>query len=58
MAQFQIDQLNQKKELEDSLDFFYESINGRSVKYELLIHIYQANHPFYGVNLFLKKADL
>ena len=58
LAQFQIDQLNQKKELEDSLDFFYESINGRSVKYELLIHIYPTNHPFYGVNLFLKKADL
>ena len=58
LAQFQIDQLNQKKELEDSLDFFYEGINGRSVKYELLIHVYQTNHPFYGVNLFLKKADL
>lgn len=58
LAQFQIDQLNQKKELEDSLDFFYESKNGRSVKYELLIRVYQTNHPFYGVNLFLKKADL
>jgi type II secretory pathway pseudopilin PulG len=58
LAQFQLDQLNQKKELEDSLDFFYECKNGRSVKYELLIHVYQTNHPFYGVNLFLKNVDL
>lgn len=57
LTQFQIDQLNQKKELEDSLDFFYECTNGRLVKYELLIRIYQTNYPFYGVNLFLWSVD-
>lgn len=58
LAQFQLDQLNQKKELQDSYDFFYECKNGRLVKYQLLISVYQTNYPFYGVNLFLKKADL
>ncbi len=57
LTQFQIDQLNQKKELEDSLDFSYECKNGRLVKYELLIQMYQTNYPFYGVNMFLSKND-
>ncbi|MGR0304951.1 hypothetical protein [Acinetobacter beijerinckii] len=57
LTQFQIDQLNQKKELEDSLDFFYECKNGRLVKYELLVNVFQTNYPFYGVNLFLKRMD-
>lgn len=55
LTQFHLDQLNKEKELEDSLDFFYEGKNGRSVKYELIMHVYQTNYPFYESNFFLKK---
>ena len=58
LTHFQIDELNQRKELEDLLDFSYECKNGRLVKYKLFIQIYQTNYPFYGVNLFLSKWDL
>ena len=58
LTHFQIDELNQKKELEDVLDFSYECKNGRLIKYKLFMQMYQMNYPFYGVNLFLSKNDL
>ena len=58
LTHFQIDELNERKELEDVLDFSYECKNGRLIKYKLFLQIYQTKYPFYGVNLFLSKNDL
>lgn len=58
LTHFQIDELNQRKELEDLLDFSYECKNGRLVKYKLFMQLYQTQYPFFGLNLFLNKNDL
>ena len=58
LTDFQIDELNQKKELLDALDFSYECKNGRLVKYKLFMQLYQTQYPFYGLNLFLNKNNL
>ena len=58
LTDFQIDELNQKKELLDALDFSYECKNGRVVKYKLFMQLYQMQYPFYGLNLLLVKFQV
>ena len=58
LTHFQVDGLNQRKELADILDFSYECKNSRLVKDKLIMELYELHYPSFGLNLFLEKSGL